>query len=301
MGPGAAHLGPLPLAAWEESRLYLQLVCQIVGKTRQRLHPWLNHWWHVTLYVSPRGLTTGTIPTARGPLSIDLDLVDHRAVLSTERARREVALAARPLAEFYAELMAALGEIGRPCSISTAPYDCKSKIPYPEDREHATYDREAVTRAWRVLAEVDAVFWEFRGRFVGKSSPVHFFWHSLDLAVTRFSGRAAPEPPSHPVAREAYSHEVSSAGFWFGDDTLPEPAFYSYAWPVPPELDASPLPAPARWVEAGGAPQARLSYEDWRKLPDPRAALLGFLQSSYEAAAERAHWDRALLERPPRG
>lgn len=293
-----SQLAPLPLAEWEDSRLYLQLVCQIVGKVRMRLHPWLNHWWHVTLYVSPRGLTTGPIPSEKGQLEIELDLLAHAAVLTNDRGeRREVELSPRPIAAFYAELMRALGELGRPCSITTKPYDVKSKIPYPEDTEHKTYDAAAVTRAWRTLSGIDAVFWEFRSRFVGKCSPVHLFWHSLDLAVTRFSGRAAPNPPERSVAREAYSHEVCSAGFWFGDDTLQEPAFYCYAWPVPERFGTKPLPKPAKWVEAGGAPQARMLYEEWRKLPDPRAALLDFLDGSYAAAADLARWDRPVLER----
>src|SRR5688572_10015957 len=237
-----SDLGPRPLPPWEDSRLYLHLVCQIVGKSRQKLHVPLNHWWHVTLYVSPRGLTTGAIATERGHLEIRLDLLEHVVVLETDRAQRRVALAPRPIAAFYAEYMRALDELGRPCVINPAPYDCKSKIPYPEDEEHATYDASAVTRGWRLLEEIDAVFWEFRGRFLGKCSPVHFFWHSLDLAVTRFSGRPSPEPPAQKVAREAYSHEVCSAGFWFGDDSLPQPAFYTYGWPAPARLDTHRLP-----------------------------------------------------------
>jgi len=293
----ASVFDPLPLAAWEPTRLYLHLVCQIVGRTRQRLHPWLNHWWHVTLYVSPRGLTTGPIPAPAGRLQIDLDLLSHRVVIATDRGQREVALTARPIAAFYADFMRAIAELGHACRIPTTPYECGSTIPYPEDSEHATYDAAAVTRAWRVLSAIDAMFWEFRGAFTGKCSPVHFFWHSFDLAVSRFSGRKAPEPPSSPVAREAYSHEVCSAGFWFGDETLPEPAFYCYAWPVPARLDARPLPAPARWVDAGGTPQARLLYEAWRVLPDPRRALLDFLEAAYRAVADVAKWDRAAVER----
>ncbi len=294
-----AALGPLPLAEWEASRLYLQLVCQIVGKTRMTLHPRLNHWWHVTLYVSPRGLTTGPIPAATGHVQIEVDLHAGAVVITNDRGRRsEVELSARPLADFYADYTLGLDDVGAACSISTEPYDCKSTVPYPEDREHATFDAEAVTRAWRALAEIDAVLWGFRGRFLGKCSPVHVFWHSFDLACTRFSGRAAPAPPQEAVAREAYSHELISAGFWFGDDNLPEPAFYCYAWPSPEGLDRRSLPEPAFWVEAGGVPQARMLYETWRVLDDPEAALRDFLESSYAAAAELAGWDRAGLERP---
>jgi hypothetical protein len=232
-----------------------------------------------------------------GLLQIDLDLLDHEVFLFTDQGSRRVRLAARPIAAFHAEFVQALADLGRPCAINPAPYDCKSKIPYPEDTEHATYDAARVTRAWRSLAEVDRILWEFRSRFVGKSSPVHLFWHSFDLAVTRFSGRAAAHPPEQAVAREAYSHEVCSAGFWFGDDAVPEPAFYCYAWPAPEGLDGCRLPEPARWVEAGGAPQARLLYEEWRALPDPRSALLDFLESAYVAAADRGGWQRGVLER----
>jgi hypothetical protein len=293
-----SRLVTLPLAEWEDSRLYLQLVCQIVGKTRLALHPWLNHWWHVTLYVTSRGLTTGPIPTERGILEIDLDLLDHVVVIGTDRGdRREVRLAPRPIAVFYGEYMRALDELGWSCKILPKPYQCRSTIPFPEDREHATYDAAAVTRAWRVLTAIDAVLWEFRGRFIGKCSPVHLFWHSFDLAVTRFSGRAAADPPVQRVSHEAYSHEVCSAGFWFGDESLPEAAFYCYAWPAPAGLGARALSPLAAWVEAGDNLQARMLYEGWRKSPDPRAALLAFLESSYAAIADLADWDRAGLER----
>jgi hypothetical protein len=179
------------------------------------------------------------------------------------------------------------------------PYECKSKIPFADDRQHAAWDAEAVEKAWRILTEIEPVFKEFRGRFVGKCSPVHMFWHSFDLAVTRFSGRPAPAmPDADPVTREAYSHEVNSAGFWFGDDNLPEAAFYCYSFPAPTGLDQQPLrPAKAFWQEVRGAPMALLLYRDWRQMPDPRTALLDFLQSSYEAGANSAAWDRSALER----
>jgi hypothetical protein len=293
-----SSLAALPLAEWEDSRLYLQLVSQIVGKTRLALHPWLNHWWHVALYVSPRGLTTGPIPRERGILQIDLDLIDHVVRIGTDRGdRREVVLTARPIAAFYGEFMRSLDEVGWPCTILPKPYQCRSTIPFPDDREHATYDRAAVTRAWRVLTAIDAIFWEFRGRFVGKCSPVHLFWHSFDLAVTRFSGRAAADPPVQRVSHEAYSHEVCSAGFWFGDETVPEPTFYCYAWPSPAGLASRTLPKLAAWAEAGDSVQARMSYEQWRSTRDPRAELLAFLESSYAVVADLAQWDRAGLER----
>jgi hypothetical protein len=258
----------------------------------------LNHWWHVSLYVSPRGLTTGPIPVRGGRLQIDLDLLDHALAITTqEGARREVKLGPRSIADFYADYARALEELGQSLSIPTQPYDCKSKIPYPEDTEHTTYDARAVTRAWRTLSTIDELFWEFRSRFVGKCSPVHLFWHSFDLAVTRFSGRPAPNPPEAKVAREAYSHEVCSAGFWFGDDSLPEAAFYCYAWPAPERLQTRSLSSLARWDDVGGAPQARMLYEPWRRSSDPAAALFEFLESSYTAIADLAHWDRAVLER----
>lgn len=294
------RLEPLPLAEWEDTRLYLQLVCQILGKARMALHPRLNHWWHVTLYVSPRGLTTGPIPTGQGLVQFEVDLLANAVVLSSERGeRREVRLASRPIAAFYREFVAALADIGAACWITPEPYDCKSKIPYPQDEEHATYDASAARRAWRALAAIDRVLWEFRGRFLGKCSPVHLFWHSFDLACTRFSGRAAADPPVQRVSHESYSHEVISAGFWFGDDSVPEAAFYCYAWPSPDRLAGRPLgPSIARWAEAGGSVQARMLYESWRALSDPRSALLEFLESSYMAAADLSGWDRAAFELP---
>ncbi|MCK6545010.1 DUF5996 family protein [Myxococcota bacterium] len=300
MTPSLAGLPALPLADWEPSRLQLHLMTQIVGKIRLALHPWRNHWWHSTLYLSARGLTTGPIPFGAESFDAELDLVDHALVVRTTKGEvAKTPLDGRPICDFYRDVHALLAGLGVEVAIDARPYKCKSSVPFDGDREHATYDPAAVSRAWRVLSAIAPVFDEFRGRFTGKSSPVHFFWHSFDLAVTRFSGRRAPElPGADRVTREAYSHEVSSAGFWFGDDTTPEPTFYSYAAPAPDGLVGTPLSPPtARWLELHGSPMAILRYEDVRTSARPEETLLAFLQSSYEGAADLARWDRAALER----
>ena len=294
------QLPVLELSEWEDSRLKWQLVCQIIGKVRLKMHPPVNHWWHVPLYLSPRGLTTDDIPFKDGLFSIEVDVLSQRVVVATSSPRAvEIPLDERPVADIYADLRRALSDLGIEAKILARPYKCKSDRPFAEDREHTAWDTDAVTKAWRVLTEIEPVFKEFRGRFIGKCSPVHMFWHSFDLAVTRFSGRRAPEmPTADAVTREAYSHEVNSAGFWFGDDNTPEAAFYCYTAPAPSGLDQQPLrPAKAFWQELYGSPMALLLYRDWRESEDPRAALLDFLQSSYEAGANAAGWDRAALER----
>jgi hypothetical protein len=293
-----SNLPPLPLEAWEPSRLQLQLVCQMIGKVRLALHPPMNHWWHVTLYLSARGVTTGSIPYGAMSFDLEIDLIDHMLVLRTSLERTEhIPLAARPIADCFADLMGALMRNGIIVEIDPRPYKCNSDIPFDQDRVHASWDHDAIGRAFEVLRRIEPVFKTFRSGFVGKVSPVHLFWHSFDLAVTRFSGRRAPELASaDPVAREAYSHEVSSAGFWFGDDRVPEPAFFSYAAPPPSDLAKRTIrPPEARWLE-GDSPLALFTYEDLRRAKAPRDALLEFLQSTYDAAAEAARWDRAALE-----
>lgn len=299
--PSLANLPPLPLAEWEPTRLQLHLMTQILGKIRLALHPWQNHWWHSTLYPTARGLSTGRVPVGDATFDAELDLVDHALVVRTSNG--EVArtpLDARPICDFHRDVVGLFRELGLEVSIDARPYKCKSTIPFDGDRTHASYDPAAARRAALVLSRVAAVFDVFRGRFLGKSSPVHFFWHSFDLAVTRFSGRRAPQlPGADRVTREAYSHEVSSAGFWFGDDSLPEPAFYAYAAPSPEGLTSAPLsPNAARWWDLRGAPMAILRYEDVRTAEDPTGALLAFLDSAHVAAAERARWDGAALEQP---
>jgi hypothetical protein len=292
-------LPPLSLATWEPSRLYLHLLCQIVGKVKMALHPPMNHWWHVTLAVSARGLTTGAIPAGERVFDIELDLVEHAVVARASDGRSErVELGPRCIADVYRDVLAELRRLGVEPHIDTRPFKCKSDIPLDRDTVHDAYDRNAIHRAWTALLPIDAVFREFRGRFAGKCSPVHLYWHSLDLAVTRFSGRRAPElPGADPVTRESYTHELTSAGFWFGDDDIPAPAFYAYASPAPAGLELRPLrPPAARWEPRWGTQMALLRYDDLRRSPEPRAALLEFLQSSYEAAAEQGKWDRAALE-----
>ena len=292
-------LAPLPLDQWEESRLYTQLVCQIIGKTRRKLHPFINHWWHLTLYLSARGLTTGGIPYREGEVDIELDLFSHKVVIRRDDEICEIPLYGQPIAEFYHDYRAGLRKLDIDVTMLPKPCYCKSTVPFPIDQEHATYDADAVHRAWTVLVQADAALKEFRSRFTGKCSPVHLFWHSFDLACTRFCGKHAPAlEGADAVTQEAYSHEVISAGFWFGDDNLPEPAFYTYSAPAPAGLmDQKLHPPEAEWILLRGMPEAILRYEDVRRSKEPRAMALDFLQSSYEAGANLAAWDREALER----
>ena len=293
----------LPFDAWRETGATLHLWSQIVGKVRLVQSPWTNHSWHVTLYVTPRGLTTGPIPHGGTTFSIEFDFVDHRLIVETSAGGlREIALQPRSVADFYGLVLATLTELGVPVRIRTMPNEIPDAIPFDQDRTHAAYDPDAANRFWRALIQVDRVFKIFRAGFIGKCSPVHFFWGSFDLAVTRFSGRPAPPHPGGVpnmpdwVAREAYSHEVSSAGFWPGSEAFPEAAFYSYAYPEPTGFrDAIARPATARFE--GGLGEFILSYEAVRSDAAPDQALLAFLQSTYEAAADHAAWDRAALER----
>ncbi len=294
---------PLRFADWSDTCATLHLWTQVVGKVRLVQSPWINHSWHVTLYVTPRGLTTSPIPFGTRTLSIDFDFADHQLVLATSTGdRRTLALRPQSVADFYAAVMAALDELGTPVRIHTTPNEIADAIPFEEDRTHAAYDPAAAARFWQALVQVDRVFKVFRAGFVGKCSPVHFFWGSFDLAVTRFSGRPAPPHPGGVphmpdwVAREAYSHEVSSAGFWPGNASFPEPIFYSYAYPEPGGFrDARTRPEAARFEPTLG--EFVLPYEAVRTSDEPDATLLAFLQSTYEAAADRAGWERAALER----
>jgi hypothetical protein len=285
----------LPLEAWRQTRDTLHLYLQIVGKIRLALSPPVNHWWHVTLYVSPRGLTTRSIPWRCGSFEIELDFIAHRLELRASDGRRggfplEDGLAVR---DFHAQLFEQLGKMGIDAPIRPLPYDCFSNIPFREDREHRSYDREYIARFHRVLVSLDGVLARFRGRFAGKSTPVHLFWHTFDLVVTRFSGRRAPKVEAmNAMLQEAYSHELISFGFWSGDDELGAPAFYSYAYPEPEGLRERPLrPRTAFWKPRGGSSLALYRYDDMRSAADPRAALLEFLDSAYHAAAAAARWD----------
>lgn len=292
----------LPLADWQDTKTTLHLFSQIVGKIRLTMHPRLNHWWHVPFYVSARGLTTGSIPHEGGSFDMELDLLEHLLVIRHSDGRSvSVDLEGRNVSEFYGAVRAALRDLGIEMQIVARPFDpsrVKSEIPFSRDTERRTYDPEAVSKFFAILSWVDSVFREFRGRYLGKCSPVHFFWHSFDLAVTRFSGRPAPvSPDADPVTRDAYSHEVISAGFWPGDDNVPAPAFYCYAAPEPKGLaDEAIRPAGAVWNDVGESHMAGLMYDDVARTGSPRETLLDFLQSTYEAAANRAGWPRKELE-----
>ncbi len=285
------ELPPLPLEEWEDTKETLHRYCQIVGKIRMELSQPRNHWWHVTLYVTPRGLTTGPIPYSAGTFDISFDLLENRLLVNTSEDRRfGFALDDLPVAEFYARLMGELRSLGIEVSINVRPFNLDDEHTLEENTRHRTCVRSHVRRYHRVLAWTDQVFKEYAGRFNGKQSPVHLYWHSFDLAVTRFSGKRAVLPEdTDPVTREAYSHEVISCGFWPGDANVREPAFYSYTAPEPGGLTDQPLrPGAASWQEGG---TALLAYEEVRNSVSPKDALLGFLQSAYEAGAKTADWD----------
>jgi len=292
----------LPYAAWKDTLETLQLWTQVCGKVRLRLTPWLNHSWHVTLYVTARGLTTGPIPLGGRDLQIDFDFINHMLWLRTSDGHfRQLMLKPISVAEFYADTMAALRELGVAVRINEMPNEIPGAVRFSLDRAHASYDRNAVSRFHRVLLASHDVFAHFRTAFIGKVSPVHFFWGSFDLAVTRFSGRTAPPHPGgvpnlpNAVAREAYSHEVSSAGFWPGGGPIDYPAFYSYAYPAPEGFSAAKVaPGAAFWSK--DLSEFILPYDAVRTAREPEAALMTFLQSTYEAAADLAKWDRAVLE-----
>jgi hypothetical protein len=294
----------LPYGEWRQTYETLHRWSQIVGKTRLALEPMVNHWWQVPLYLSARGLTTSAMPYGgAGLVEIEFDFLDHRLLFRTsEGARQSMALASRSVADFYAEYRQVLETLGAGAKIWPVPVELPDALPFLDDQIHATYDPVMAERFWRVLIRVDRVFKSFRGRYAGKASPVHLFWGALDLAVSRFSGRPAPPHPGGMpnvgdwVMREGYSHEVSSAGFWPGGETLPEPVFYAYVYPTPPGFGEVPVrPAAAYYHQQMG--EFVLPYEAARTAPDPEAAILDFLQSTYEAAADTAKWDRKALER----
>jgi hypothetical protein len=288
----------LPLEAWQDTRDTLHMWTQIVGKVRLALSPLVNHWWEVPFYVSARGLSTSSIPYDRGIFEMEFDFLHHNLVIQTsEGLGKTIPLAPRAVADFYKEFLAALRSLGIEVKIWGMPVEIPNPIAFDRDVQHASYDREYVTRFWRILVLVDTIFKEFRSHFIGKSSPVHFFWGSFDLAVTRFSGRPAPERAgADSINREAYSHEVISAGFWPGGGDIKGAAFYAYASPEPPGFAESPV----RPASAFYHPQMHeffLMYHDVRRASSPRAILLEFLQTTYEAGASLAKWDRAALER----
>jgi len=295
----------LPTAAWRNTYATLHLWTQIIGKIRLTRAPWLNHSWHVALYVTPRGLTTSPVPDGTRTFQIDFDFIDHVLRVSTsDGAERQFTLAGQSVASFYAATVAALAELGIAVAINEMPSELPAPVRFSEDRAHASYDADTVGRLQQILVNCDRVFKQFRTGFLGKASPVHFFWGSFDLAVTRFSGRRAPRHPGgvpnlpDAVACEAYSHEESSAGFWPGLGAVDYPAFYSYAYPEPASFRTSKVrPEAAFFSEALG--EFILPYDAVRTAADPDHELLDFLQSSYEAAAIAAKWDRDALECAP--
>ena len=285
----------IPLAAWRLTKNTLHLYLQIVGKIRLTMHPRINHWWHVPLYVSPRGLTTRTIPHNGGSFEIEFDFRDHELKIHTSDGRSEdfALYDGLRVADFYSSIFSNLSKLGIEPNIKAVPYEAPSTIPFAEDTKNSSYDKEYVERFHKTLVAVDDIFEEFRGRFTGKSTPVHLFWHSFDLALTRFSGkRVTPREGAGMVEREAYSHEVISFGFWFGDDKVPAPAFYSYTAPEPSGLaDETLSPASASWQEANGSHMALLMYENVRTSANPQETALAFLESAYQAGAKQAGWN----------
>ena len=293
----------LPLDAWRDTHATLHMWSQIVGKTRLALSPTENHWWNITLYLTPRGLTTSAMQSGERTLSVDFDFIDHELLIRTsDGAVRALALVPRTVADFYEEYVAALRDLDVNVRIWPVPVEVEVATPFLEDREHASYDPDMANRAWRVLAQSDRVMKQFRGRFIGKASPVHFFWGGFDLAATRFSGRTAPTHPGGApncpdwVMHEAYSHECSSAGVWFGGGEITEPMYYAYSYPEPEGFKTHPVrPAGAFYSET--MREFLMPYEVVRQAASPDETLLEFLQSTYEAAAEHGQWNRAALER----
>jgi Family of unknown function (DUF5996) len=288
----------LPLEAWADTRATLHMWTQIVGKVRLELHPRINHWWHVTLYVSPRGLTTAAIPYRDGSFEVEFDFLDHQLRLETSRGeRKRLPLQPQSVADFYRDFMAALRSLGIEVRIHAAPDEVPEPIPFAEDRVHHSYDPEYANRFWRILMSVDSIFREFRSPFLGKCSPVHFFWGSFDLAVTRFSGRRAPERPgADGITREAYSHECSSVGFWPGVGEITAPMFYAYTAPEPQGYAHARVQPGAAFYH-DGLHEFFLKYDDVRQSAHPREMVLEFCQSTYEAGANLGRWDRDALER----
>lgn len=293
----------LPYAAWSETATTLQLWMQIVGKVRLRLNPWINHGWQATLYVTARGLTTSPMPFGAELLEIEFDFVSQRLIARTSRGDEQAfALEQQTVSDFYHRVGDLLKAMGVSVKINEMPSELANPILFSQDRSHSAYDPAAAHRFWRALVQIDRVFQQFRTGFLGKVSPVHFFWGSFDLAVSRFSGRRAPLHPGgipglpDAITREAYSHEVSSAGFWPGNAAFPQAAFYSYAYPEPKGFRDRPMPPGGHFDPAMG--EFLLPYDAVRRAAQPDALLLDFLTATYEAAADAGKWDRAALDCP---
>lgn len=299
----AGHWPQLPFEEWKDTCATLHMWTQIVGKIRRVQTPWINHSWHVALYLTASGLTTSPIPYGERLFQIDFDFIEHRLLIRTADAMsRTMRLEPRSVADFYRELFSQLSALGLDIRIHPVPNEIADAIPFEQDTLHASYDAQCANRFWRALVQADRVFKQFRSGYVGKCSPVHFFWGSFDLAVTRFSGRSAPDHPGGVpncpdwVTREAYSHEVSSCGFWPGNDAMPYPLFYAYAYPEPPEFSAARV-RPDNASYNAAFREFILPYDSVRQSHLPDAMLLEFLQDSYEAAANLGAWDRPALER----
>jgi hypothetical protein len=302
---GQAAWPSLPLEDWNDSRDTLHRWVQMIGKTRLALAPPLNHCWNVTLYLTARGLTTSPMPYGTGTLEVDLDFIDHQLLVRTsEGATGALALAPRTVADFHREYTALLQSLDLQVKIWPVPSEMEDALPFTEDRQHRSYDPDSVHRCWRILSETDQVLQQFRGRFLGKCSPVHFFWGGFDLACTRFSGRRAPLHPGgvphlpDRIAREAYSHECISAGWWPGGGPVPEPAFYAYSYPEPPGFAAAKVQPAAAYYHSE-LREFVLPYEAVRTSARPADTLLQFLQTTYDAGADLGGWDRRALERAP--
>ena len=300
---GTSNVWPaLPFAEWKDTAITLHMWTQIVGKIRLTLTPWTNHSWHVTLYVTSRGLTTSPIPHGICTFEIQFDFINHQLLVDkSDGARRKLELKPQSVADFYRTLMRTLEDLDLPVTINTMPNEIENPVPLDQDEEHHSYDPEYANRFWRVLVQSDRVFKEFRSRFCGKCSPVHFFWGSFDLAVTRFSGRPAPPHPGgvphlpDAITREAYSQEVSSLGFWPGNAAIPTPVFYSYAYPEPPGFAGAKVQPPEVYYESK-LREYILPYDAVRTAEKSDEVLLDFAQSAYDAASKLGKWDRDALE-----
>lgn len=291
----------LPFDVWQGTRVALHMWMQIIGKIRLAQAPPINHWWQVPLYVTSRGLTTSSMPYEHRTFQIDFDFIDHQLkIYTSDGLSKTLALETQSVAEFYHRVMAILRELEIEISIWTTPVEVENPIPFEQNRDRSNYNREHAEKFWQILVQVDRVFTEFRSRFIGKVSPVHFFWGSFDMALTRFSGRVAPKHPGAPgladfVTHEAYSHEVSSCGFWFGNG-FGQPAFYSYAYPNPSGFEQAVVrPDTAFFSSEIG--EFVLPYDAVRQAENPDEVLLDFLQTTYAAAADLAKWDRTALEK----
>ncbi|HMI96840.1 MAG TPA: DUF5996 family protein [Micropepsaceae bacterium] len=298
----ASEWPALPFEEWKDTCATLHLWTQIVGKIRLACAPMINHWWQVPLYVTSRGLTTSAMPYGPRSFQIDFDFIDHRLVIAVNDGSKEVlTLGPRSVAEFYGEIMERLWGLGLELRIWTMPVEIPDPIAFENDHIHCTYDAAQAQRFWHALVLADQLLTAFRARFIGKASPVHFFWGGFDLAVTRFSGRRAPLHPGAPnlalpVAQESYSHEVSSCGFWPGNGGYGRAAFYSYAYPAPQGFAQAKVRPNAAFFDEGLS-EFILPYDSVREADSPRDSVLDFLQTTYDAAATQANWDRRALER----